>query len=73
MCESKYVEEEKVIRKLKKGLKVRILSLLFHFYNIPSHLSDSIFQKYKFSADTLEDEFFLFNQPIVPHKVCSCF
>ncbi|VDL60867.1 unnamed protein product [Hymenolepis diminuta] len=48
ICESKYAEEEKALRKMKKG-----------------------FKKYKFSADTLEDEFFLFNQPIIPHKEAS--
>nr|CDS33407.1 polybromo 1 [Hymenolepis microstoma] len=48
ICESKYSEEEKVLRKMKKG-----------------------FKKFKFSTDTLEDEFFLFNQPIVPHKEAS--
>ncbi|KAL5967885.1 Protein polybromo-1 [Taenia solium] len=48
VCESKYFEDEKVIRKLKKGLK-----------------------KHKFSSDTVGDEYFLFSQPIVPHKEAS--
>lgn len=48
VCESKYFEDEKVIRKLKKGLK-----------------------KPKFSPDTMGDEYFLFSQPIVPHKEAS--
>uniref|UniRef100_A0A5K3EUD3 Bromo domain-containing protein n=1 Tax=Mesocestoides corti TaxID=53468 RepID=A0A5K3EUD3_MESCO len=48
VCESKFFEDEKVIRKLKKG-----------------------FKKYKFSPDTVEDEFFFFTQPIVPHKEAS--
>ncbi|KAL5112565.1 Protein polybromo-1 [Taenia crassiceps] len=48
VCESKYFEDEKVIRKLKKGLK-----------------------KHRFSSDTVADEYFLFSQPIVPHKEAS--